>query len=1035
MSKYEDLVGGPWIDLTLYAESIPHLLHWDLAYLWALEKEPNLRPAAWKSRIEAWRYLVLMLAAGELGVVEEPIPRPLSDYTQAFGIHHVQWVVSPRGSRKIGVLSPMVFVRPLPDFKEEDLDIWNRQRWVGRLEDDKADVARHFVALIIQQLRAAHGSYRGRLANVLALELGVENHLSEASHAQMYRTFPSISRLHWNAQRPDAEAFIELELPIHKGSGSRPHFIPYCPSCGKSLLQRREAAPFVPQEDEAVEVRCAHCPTTSKVELVDLLIWKRSSRAQVIAWRQDPDLEAPRKGYPPEPKIAGSELVFEWDVSLLAGNRDFRYLKIRLPGYTAELRSVSELFYSRLLVPGQLVSDHCCVPFQLDWLDAAQDLDALESEVRVPAKEIVFRHLRVRGWPTEITKVFAGDLGLQVDPGLSVGVYPDPETVCGDWRWFRAFLEGHHQEGYGLQLEGGTPVLPALAESLNGCPDAVAVVRRPTPELGATFRVKRRSSKKGRDGLAYLGIDFGTSNTLVYFAAADQVVDAVRPDRNAVCPANLASAVKWLAGDGEGQGGTIAAFLPKTAEAVGRTDQYLIPSALWQLDGWNFIRWNSDAPAEGSRAVTGFKWDRELGADHTAERRSFFQELILVSLPYVLRELRLSRLESVEVKVGMAFPLAFGASFRRKMVDLLAALQVDLRERTGLLFDFYSVNEAIACADAFGSPNKGETYLIADLGGATLDVALYTAAAQVGKHTIHQVGSLEFGGETFIAAFAASKDKDAKRQEQIAWQVRDDILEGRSRERYGREDAAKRILGRYRAAAFEYLRTMIAAYHKTAPASRVKLVLAGNGWHLSEAFDAGNGAAPWKTVYRNTYNTMVGRLADTHLELYLSPEMDVLPSTKHFVVIGALRNASGGRRRRQLEVHNGEDGGENLSRLPSGRAVEFSQIGSGGRSLDIHWFRLVGEGAKLDDFSDLELKNASIACRVDETPESPPEWISYLTASFGVDRPEDFPYPTPERLREKILAELKGDPQCYLSKGPLQLILEEHWRACLNQTP
>ena len=389
MSKYAAVVESPWIDLTLYAESIPHLLHWDLAYLWVLEKEANLRPAAWKSRVEAWRYLVLMLVAGELDVVGEAIPRPLSDYTQALGIQQIQWVISPRDRRKIGVLSPMVLVRPLPDFKEEDLDAWNRQRRVGRLEGDKANVARHFVTLIIQKLRSAPGSYQSRLAAALEREFGTEDHLSEASHAQMYRTFPSIGRLHWNALRPDVDDFNELELPIHMG-GFKRNLIPQCPSCGKSLLQRRETAPFVPDEDAAVDVRCAHCPTTSKVELADLLIWKRTARAQAIVWRQDPELDAPRKGYPPEPKIVGSELVFEWTPSLLEGNKDFRYLKVRLPGYTAEFRSVSELFYSSLLVPGQLVADHCCVPFQLDWLDAAQDLDTLESEERVPPKKSSF---------------------------------------------------------------------------------------------------------------------------------------------------------------------------------------------------------------------------------------------------------------------------------------------------------------------------------------------------------------------------------------------------------------------------------------------------------------------------------------------------------------------------------------------------------------------------------------------------------------------------------------------------------------------
>ena len=1020
----------------LFAESIPHLLHWDLAYLWVLEKEANLRPASWRPRIEAWRYLVTMLAAGELSILEEPVPRPLSDYTEIFGIDQVQWVVAPQGNRKIGVLSPITLVRPLPDFKEEDLDAWDRQRWVGRLDEEKKNTGKQFVAGIIRQLRSEHteGSFQDRLAIVLAKEFGQGDLPSSPTLPIIHRTFPSLSKLSWGTLRQGTVALEAIELPIHKGPGTKRHFVPHC-TCGKSLLQRRESEPFVPSGDETIDVTCVHCGATNKIAFDDLLIWNRSSKAQAIVWKQDQSLDVPALGYPPEPKITGSDVIFEWDSLLISGNKDIRFLKLRFPNYIVASRNIADVFYSKLLVPGSLREGLSCVPFQFEWIDSARDLESIEVEVRLPAREVVFRKIRVRGWASEIKKVYAGDLGLHIDPGLSVGVFPDPEAVVGDWRWFRIFLEGHHRDGYRLVLDGAQEIIPTLNETLSGLPEIVSVTRRPTPEVGVTFRDGGKTVKHGREGLAYLGIDFGTSSSLVYFVGHDQVHQGIESAKHAVLPSKLASATKWLAGDGIAMGGTIAAFLPLDTDSKGRTDPYLIPSALWQLDHWNFIRWSSDAPSAQSRPATGFKLDKVGGADHSRERESFLSELVLVSMPYILAKLGLSRLESVEVKIGMAFPLAIGTAGKRKMLDLLNALQSGLQQKTGLRFDFYSVNEAIACVDAFGAANKGETYLIADLGGATLDVALYTSQGLARKPDLHQLGSLEFAGETFVAAFAATKETDLDRQASFTWQVRDDILEGRSRTRYGSEDSAKRILGRFRAAVFEYLRTMVATFHKTEPDKRIKLVLAGNGWHLSDAFDASTSAATWKASYREIYSGMVERLANEHLELYLSPEMDALPSTKHFVVLGALRNASGDTRRRQLEVgqNSSTDERESRSRLPCGRTLVFSQVGDSGGSLTMEWFQLVGEGAKLKEFSSLELRDAASNCELQELPGATKSWMSYLLASFGVSRPEDLPYPPQQRLREQILGELAGDPYSFLGKGPLQLILESTWTNYLRQ--
>ncbi|NJL26587.1 MAG: hypothetical protein HC897_01275 [Thermoanaerobaculia bacterium] len=387
--------------------------------------------------------------------------------------------------------------------------------------------------------------------------------------------------------------------------------------------------------------------------------------------------------------------------------------------------------------------------------------------------------------------------------------------------------------------------------------------------------------------------------------------------------------------------------------------------------------------------------------------------------------------------IGVAFPLAFDLKSRQKFDDLLASLGQDLRERTGLDFDFFSISEALACVDAFGQANRDDHFLVADFGGSTLDVALYTSKGAGHKPVLHQLGSLEFAGETFIQAFAAAKQADLKAQEAFAWQVRDAIMAGECRERFGNEDAAQRVLSRFRAAAFEYLRTMAAAFSQDHPAEKVRLLLAGNAWHLSEAFDPSASSEIWRTVFRKTYRGMVARVGSEALELYDSPEMDALPSTKHYVVIGALNNAASSRKRRQLRVVRSEDPATDLDevqiRLPAGRQLRFSKIGANDASRTFEWFHLVGEGAHHAGLSAPELRGAKIDFDLRTLPPPSASWTSYLLTAFKVDSLEQLPYPAPERLRAQIGQELTGDPEGYLGKGPLQLILEGHWKQELKK--
>jgi hypothetical protein len=113
MDAVANLLKSHWTALAAYPESVPHLLHWDLAYLWVLGKEPPLRPSAWNERVKGWRKLLDLFLLGETKLENEDIPAPMLSYTHPFGISKITKLLV--NGHCAGVLSPVVVVRPLPD--------------------------------------------------------------------------------------------------------------------------------------------------------------------------------------------------------------------------------------------------------------------------------------------------------------------------------------------------------------------------------------------------------------------------------------------------------------------------------------------------------------------------------------------------------------------------------------------------------------------------------------------------------------------------------------------------------------------------------------------------------------------------------------------------------------------------------------------------------------------------------------------------------------------------------------------------------
>src|SRR5262245_18056955 len=175
MAKYVDILDkGFRADATVYAESIPHLLHWDMAYFWVLEREAHLRPAEWGDHIKAWRYLVALMLTNQLDIEPEEIEAPFLSLTKSYGINEVLWLKLKHEGECVGVLSPTVLARPLPDYNRGDLHRWEQK--LPHPEQHKRDVLAHFVKLAIQHLdRLQQGGMSGspivlKLARILERE-------------------------------------------------------------------------------------------------------------------------------------------------------------------------------------------------------------------------------------------------------------------------------------------------------------------------------------------------------------------------------------------------------------------------------------------------------------------------------------------------------------------------------------------------------------------------------------------------------------------------------------------------------------------------------------------------------------------------------------------------------------------------------------------------------------------------------------------------------------------------------------------------
>lgn len=984
-----------WGSLTLFGESVPHLLHWDWAYFWIISRQ-SAKPRGWDHKIEAWKRLLCMLLLGELQLDTQEIQQPLLSFTQQVGLTRTTFIraASIFGERPIAVFSPIVIIRPLPDPNRFEISAERLASELPKHYDPSPERDRR--PELIQVLDLAKGALR-RSGSELAEKLIalIDTNLKVNPVGTTARTFPVVPLAapipilkQANVSAWEQMRVVPLDLVIPQGGAAqRLQFVPRCVQCG-DLLTVAENVPAI-DATTSPRVSCRNNHEPSPIDLRDFGVWQNGET--VYVWRDLEQLEGlAQYAIPPKPEVSSEEIRFRWNPALLGGESVRVNFRLRFPRHQIQEISVSELKYSTLLVAGDDVSRANALPIRPEWLFAFERI----PDIEISREVIAFPNAQLRGLRYPVTLGRYPRSATQVIPDFQVGMFPGP--LYEGWKRYRFFWSGSTSSEYESRIvrDIASPVV-ATGRSVGvhdwreGLPQAFSIQSKArvgvAATVGATWLLKKTNPVE-RSQPIIIGIDFGTTNTVAYIEGQDTPYKPLELK-------DFLNATELIAG----QGVPRATFLPLLEQEVtASTDPTLVPSALWYSSDEQYqpVRWIGSSPADNRQPLHGFKWKQNL----EIQRRAYLDELLFLTLPTALKKLFPDMRVRGNWNIGFAFPLAFSDAQRSDFARLLKALRSQIDSYTSGPVEVRTVNESYACVRAFGEQLHGTVFLIADLGGGSLDVALFeVAGTQEGRAApVHyQIGSAKIGGETFVTAISNRLGSDDESRERQYWRVRDAIMRGRvSNEFSGSEFGS--FATRFLPIAQELLRNMVSAFVKQFPDKQVKVVLVGNGWRISE-FTANTPLAA--QVGRRDLEDSFADFAITAL----SPYKEALPApAKHLVAVGALKNARPG-------GHN-EIEAANESKLPSGLTLE---IINGGTKVD--WFSLVGPAVRT-----LPPGTGPGHINIERSSGAPTatKWgqvLNYTMPNFDVE-------PSDSYIRESL--KIAGER---LEKGPLQVILE--WRA------
>jgi hypothetical protein len=639
-----------------------------------------------------------------------------------------------------------------------------------------------------------------------------------------------------------------------------------------------------------------------------------------------------------------------------------------------------------------------------------------QFHVQPQDSSLVYR-LKLRGWPFPIRLTYATNSVVR-DDQVGFAIYPKP--MHAGWRKYRLLTLGPRARAYRSWTPGANGYLPDVKD-VTQWPRVVSLETE-DGTAGASWRTEDwapAETTQAPAGRLCLGVDFGTSNTVLYFQTKGETSD-LTSQKNAVAWSSFRQLLHWIHEPAsELDAGW---FLP--ASQTPQADPYLLPSALWhhrQRD-LAFIRWSSSAPLmEGFEAEHGFKWDRDL-QDLSRLRRSYLSELFFFALPAILERQR-ARGVPVGLDIGFAYPLAFSYSQRAAYRTMIDDLRSQLRNFAGLEAETFSINESLATVRARGAFNPGEICLVADMGGRTLDIALFTyqanAEMQICPEFMHQIGSIDFGGEIFLGAVAKRRAQGggAAEFESAYWRLRDSVVTERASQIYGQDAAIGRLLDRFQPMALEFLRVLLCAFRANSGDSRpIRVFLTGNGWRLRDLRAGRQDPAQFSLGH---FRRLLGEFGLANLELS-SSHISGIQSSKHWVACGALQAVT-------------TTGGDELthgqpfpSRMAAGITIRFTGVNGAQSWPEISWKDPVGEGGWSCPGPSGGIDHQTVDFDYNSIPKPASGWSGHLDQAVPAGRR----FPAPETLRAALR---KAFENGRFTKGPLTLVVENHWKGLLSE--
>ena len=989
-----------WAGLKIFPESIPHLLHWDLAYLWLLQRPDATLPPEWRTRCQAWERLLGHYLLGMLEVRVSPVLPPLLGFTEPYGITEIRKLFY--NGILVGVGSPAVIVRPLPDARPELPEL-------PPVPAEKRPELKYMLGLLLDLLTHLSSSGGDR---PLQKELrNIVEHLAQSMGPRdatvRWRLRPEYSDFLRHLTFDPAQATHERDvrqISVSSRRGKTRLFVPLC-QCGRSLAREEINAESLYVTGDAISLRCPD-GHHNELSLSKLFIWYRRSEPNVtptaVCWsdRESNFVASPDTAeFPPDFRIDGKEVIFTWHSAVMPQyDRERTVLRLRFDGRPPISQSIfADIFYPKLLVPGAGPGTFAGLPIRREWFDAWR------SHIRTDSDNGSwwYRGINIAGVPFQFDHLCVAQ---RVDQraGLTPAIYP--KRMHDAWRPYRVMVVGNDELSCRVFALESRDLLPNLIE-VSGWPSFVSVETGPTAGVvsGATWRTVDVAVPEAPPATmrprVCLGLDFGTSNTVVYFQAQGDAQELSARD-NGLSTKEIVRQIHWL-------GQPLVESWAFPAPANSTQDEYLFSSAMWRLGpaGPFLIRWNPTPPRIDCLTEESFKWDEGITSRH-AVRQAYLQEVLFHGLPIILDRLR-ARGTQPGLEIGCAFPLAFEFAKRRDFEQVIRGLADWTTRELGFEAGQAITNESLAAVRVQGAFNPGDLFLVADMGGRTLDISLFSyqsdPAQQTDVRNMHQIGSMDFGGELFLRSAANAKALSKEDAETEYWKLRDQISSGTAGQG-SFDNKVRDLLDRFQPMALEFVRILVEAFRDIHTEARgpIRLLLVGNGWRLRELFA---GKLDPASVFERYFGDSLSAMGIEGL-LLGDTRVDGIPNSKHWVACGSLYNARQASVRRQAE---------SLSRIPSGLSFHAD-------AQEVKWSTLLGDGgwnsANGAGVQAITFDRASI-------PKASSSWTERLRRCFGNN---ENPLPSDARLREALIA---GFENSRFRKGPMTIVLENHWKNLL----